>query len=131
MKNANSKKNQNNNNDLEKIDDKSVKFIDEPIKHRETCFCIEELYSIFINISKNKDKLFKDEETKTLSKIFDKIDKKSNMKIIEDIMHEKIYENIDEDKTEHKKNDKKIKIKKMIILIIMKEKIKIQKKNLI
>ena len=90
-----------------KIDDKSVKFIDEPIKHRETCFCIEELYSIFINISKNKDKLFKDEETKTLSKIFDKIDKKSNMKIIEDIMHEKIYENIDEDKTEHKKNDKK------------------------
>ena len=93
------------------IEEKNIKFDNEPIKHREICFCVDELYSIIINISKNKDKLFKSDDTKTLSKIFDKIDKKNNMKIIEDLLNEKIYEEIKDEANKDNNNNNKNKKK--------------------
>ena len=86
---------------------------DELVIQKSICFSIEDLYALVSNISKNKEKLFVDENTKILSKIFDKIDKSTNMKIIEEILNQKIYEDIIEpfNKNNKKKKDK-IEIKK-------------------
>ena len=82
--------------------------INEPFIQKSICFSIDELYSIITNVSKIKKELFVDESTKTLSIIFEKIDKSVNMKIIEEIVQEKIYEDIPEEHLQNnKKNDKK------------------------
>ena len=83
--------------------------LSEPLIQKSICFCIEELYAIITNVSKMKNELFVDESTKTLSIIFDKIDKPINMKIIDEILQTKIYEEIKEEllPNTNKKNDKK------------------------
>ena len=58
---------------------------------------------------KIKKELFVDDSTKTISIIFDKIDKPANMKIIDEILLEKKYKEIKEEPltNDNKKNDKK------------------------
>ena len=81
----------------------------EPLIEKSICFCIEELYSLITNVSKIKKELFVDDSTKTISIIFDKIDKPANMKIIDEILLEKKYKEIKEEPLtkDNKKNDKK------------------------
>jgi hypothetical protein len=82
--------------------------INEDFIQKSICFSIDELYSIITNVAKIKKEIFTDESTKTLSIIFDKIDKSVNMKIIEEIVQEKKYEVISEEPSQNnKKNDKK------------------------
>ena len=90
-------------------DENINEYIDnEPFVYESICFNVEELYAMIINISKNKEELFKEEKYKTLSIIFKKIDKPVNIKAIEDIMNEKIYENIpgEENNNDNKKKNK-------------------------
>ena len=81
--------------DLEgKLDKKNINnIISEPLIMKSICFSIEELNAMVTNISKNKKELFIDESTKVLSLTFNKIDKKDNLKIINELMKKKIYEN--------------------------------------
>ena len=88
------------------VKEKMEENINEPIIFKSICFSIEELNALFINISKNKSELFVDESTKNLSMAFNKIDKKNNMKKINDLLNEKTYEDIPGE-IPNKKNDNK------------------------
>ena len=94
---------------IEKIDNEEINEIinKEPFNQKSICFSYEQLYALIINVSNNKNVLFQEGKEKTLSKIFSKIDKSANMKIIEDIMKEKIYENFPVKENNNKNNPSK------------------------
>ena len=87
--------------------------INEPIILKSICFSIEELKALIENVSKNKAKLFVGENTNVLSKTFNKIDKKDNLRIINDLLNKKLYMNNPEEVINNKKNDNKKQVKEV------------------
>lgn len=93
---------------------------DEDIFYRAIFFNIDDLFIIIQNMQKFKEKLFVNENTKKLEKIFDKITQKNYFEIIEGIKNKKIYENLDnginsDNKSKNKgnKGNKKTKLKEI------------------
>ena len=108
-----------------------VNYPDEIIFHRSIFFTFEDFYLIIQNVKKNKDKIFINENSKKIEKIFNKIIQKNYTEIIENIKKEKIYEDINNDiksKEKMKENNKnKIETIKEIIFYFLITKILINK----
>ena len=90
---------------------------DEIIFHRSMLFCFDDFYVLMQNMDKSKDKLFINENTKIIETIFNKINKSSNIKIIENIKNNKTYDipEINDIKNISKKKNKNKEIKKIEI----------------